>query len=402
MIKMRSRIGILAAMLVLALSTLAANVETDRTWYLAGEELRVRITAGSGAIAYAELCDTEGLAAGIAVRLEEGEGTGVMSLPRELHSGYYVLSVYTRHETLVAHQLVAVINPLQKHAADDIEWVASDACRPLAVGAAEVVSEKDADIPETEGHVIKAHISNHYDGLTFSGDEIRASLSVVGKQLHYFEGWTQNDSVVLFNTYGVHGRQRVVLSAVTTTGVRLPIEMLTPFATLLPKKLPHLVFHYQRQEVETRSLAMQRRQATHEPDQPTVYDATLIGRKPDISYNLDEYRQFLTIREVLTEYVTDVTKKTVQGATRLFVLGENGHNDGIWPTLVLIDGMPVTDTERLLSYDARRVHYINIYSGQYTFGHTVYHGILSFVTRSGALTNYPTEEHMQYVEYVFP
>jgi hypothetical protein len=178
--------------------------------------------------------------------------------------------------------------------------------------------------------------------------------------------------------------------------------MQTPFATLLPKKLPHLVFHYQRQEVETRSLAMQRRQATHEPDQPTVYDATLFGRKPDISYNLDEYRQFLTIREVLTEYVTDVTKKTVQGATRLFVLGENGHNDGIWPTLVLIDGMPVTDTERLLSYDARRVHYINIYSGQYTFGHTVYHGILSFVTRSGALTNYPTEEHMQYVEYVFP
>ena len=399
---MKSRIAILTVMMVLALSTLAANVETDRPWYLAGEELRVTITDGNAAVAYAELCDTAGLAAGVAVRLEQGQGTGVIPLPRDLHSGYYVLSVYTRHETQVSHQLVAVINPLQRHAADDIEWVAGDRCQPLAAGAAEVVSEKDADIPETEGHIIKARIKNRYGDHTFSGDENRASLSMVGKQLHYFEGWMVNDSLVLFNTYGVHGRQKLVLSAVTTTGVRLPIEMLTPFATLLPKKLPHLVFHYERQEVETRSLDMQRRQAALVTDLPSGYDDTLFGGKPDMSYNLDEYRQFLTIREVLTEYVTDVTKKTVQEGTRLFVLGAQGHNDGLWPTLVLIDGMPVFDTERLLNYDARRVHYINIYGGEYTFGHTVYHGILSFVTRSGELTNYPTEENMQYVEYVLP
>ena len=74
----------------------------------------------------------------------------------------------------------------------------------------------------------------------------------------------------------------------------------------------------------------------------------------------------------------------------------------ILPSLVLIDGMPVLDVERLLKYDARRINYINIYGGQYTFGNTVYNGILSFVSRSGRLTNYPTEPNMQYLMYEFP
>jgi hypothetical protein len=70
--------------------------------------------------------------------------------------------------------------------------------------------------------------------------------------------------------------------------------------------------------------------------------------------------------------------------------------------MVFIDGMPVVNVERLLDYDARRVHYINIYSGQYTFGNGIYNGILSFVTRSGRLTNYPVEHNAQYLVYEFP
>jgi hypothetical protein len=78
------------------------------------------------------------------------------------------------------------------------------------------------------------------------------------------------------------------------------------------------------------------------------------------------------------------------------------HFDDSWPSLVLIDGMPVFNIERLLNYDARRIHYINVYGGQYTFGNGVYNGILSFITRSGRLTNYPVEPNMQYLVYDFP
>jgi hypothetical protein len=33
------------------------------------------------------------------------------------------------------------------------------------------------------------------------------------------------------------------------------------------------------------------------------YDETVFGNPPDLSYNLDEYRQFLTIKEVLSMVV---------------------------------------------------------------------------------------------------
>jgi hypothetical protein len=228
-----------------------------------------------------------------------------------------------------------------------------------------------------------------------------------------------NDSIAVFYTYGVQGKRPLVLSAVSTTGVSLPIELISPFATLIPKRLPHLVFHYNRSEVEARSIDMQRHQMAIAPAKreikigddaddtavegvPLDYDETILGTRPDLTYNLDEYRQFFTVKEVLLEYVNCVTTRKVNDVLQLMVRKEQGSYDSSWPTMVSIDGMPVVNVERLLDYDARRVHYTNIYSGQYTFGNGIYNGILSFVTRSGRLTNYPVEHNAQYLVYEFP
>ena len=426
--KMNSRIGLLIAAMVLSLSTFAASVSTDRTWYLAGEAMQVNISVDDALIAYAELCDKYSLAASTVVSLNDGKGTGIIELPSDLHSGYYVLSVYTRHQAQVAHQLVAVVNALHKSEDDDIEWANithPDSLSYPSFGrgngfsSADLVDVKPVDVRETEGHIIKARVKNVDGEQILRGSLIRPSLSIVGKQIHYFEGKMVNDSLAVFYTYGLHGKQPLVLSAASYTGASLPIEMISPFATLLPKRLPHLVFHYNRSEVEARSLDMQRHQIAITPAKrelklgdyaddtavegvPLDYDETVFGNKPDMTYNLDEYRQFFTIREVLLEYVMYVKKEKIDGVQRLIVRKGDEHYNDILPTLVLIDGMPVNDIERLLNYDARRIHYINIYGGQYTFGVGIYNGILSFITRSGRLTNYPTEPNVQYVVYEFP
>ena len=416
----------LIAAMMLTLSTFAASFETDRTWYLAGEAMKVSVTADNALIAYAELCDTYGLVAGTVVSVKEGKGTGIIELPSNLHSGYYVLSVYTRHNIKVSNQLIAVVNPLQKSENDDITWVKIMHPDSLSYSEteecfshADLVSTKDVDVRETEGQIIKARVKNVYDGKTFRGSQICPSMSIVGKQVHYFEGKMVDDSIAVFYTYGIHGKQPLVLSAMSSTGVSLPIEMISPFASLLPKELPHLVFHYQRSEVEARSLDMQRHQMAITPAKreiklgdlsddtaeevvPLDYDETVFGTKPDLTYNLDEYRQFRTVREVLIEYVSCVSNRKINGVSQMFVRREEDPYNTSQPTLVLIDGMPVFDAERLLNYDARRVHYINIYGGQYTFGNGLYNGILSFVTRSGRLTNFPTEPNVQYLVYEFP
>ena len=402
-IKMKKRVLSLIAVMVIVLPIFAANIETDRTWYLAGEAIRVNVTADDASIVYAELCDTYSLVAGTIVRLKGNNGTGFIELPSDLHSGYYVLSVYTRHETKVSQRLIAVVNPFQKSEDDDIEWVEIKHPDSLsyALSQPELTSAKDVDERETEGHIIKARVKNIYDGHTFSSSQIHASLSIIGKQIHYFEGKMVNDSIAVFYTYGILGKQPLVLSACSSTGVSLPVEMMSPFTVLLPKELPHLVFYYKRNEVETRLIDLQRSKPS-EKEVVSGYDDMAFGTKPDLSYNLDEYRPFLIIREVLLEYVSCVSKRTRNGVDELIVRKEQEYYNSYLPSLVLIDGMPVHNLDRLLNYDARRIHYINIYGGQYTFGNGIYHGILSFVSRSGQLTNYPIERNMQYLMYDFP
>jgi len=406
---MNNRIRLLSAVLVLTLSTFAMSIETDRTWYLAGETMEVGVTVDDAMIAYAELCDTHSMAAGVVINLQGGVGKGFVELPLSLHNGYYVLSVYTRHNTDVSQRLVAIVNPLRKSKDDDIEWVSCDGQswgqtawkqEPVLM-----TTQKAVDVRESEGHIIKARVQNVFGGNTYNSSQIRPSIGIVGKQIHYFEGKMVNDSMAVFNTYGVHGKLPLVLSAVSSSGVSLPIEMISPFATLLPKELPHLVFHYNRSEVEAHSLDMQRHQMAIAPAEEGVsldYEETVFGNEPDLTYNLDEYRQFLTIREVLLEYVNCVSNLRINDIPQLIVHVGMAPSTSLWPSLVLIDGMPVINIERLLNYDARRIHYINIYGGQYTFGNGVYHGILSFVTRSGRLTNYPTEPNTQYLVYDFP
>ena len=633
--------------MMLTLSTYAANIEIDRSWYLAGEAMKVSVTTDNALIAYAELRDTHGMVAGAVIGLENGKGTGIIQLSSDLHSGYYLLSVYTRDNANVSHRLVAVVNSLQKNEDDDIEWVQitppdslsysatregekyadsepgkkkdfldeftidaetaamirkyANICDTLrtdiseslvrgngqflsatdstalkdygstieevradllglyyiadpklaelniitdsvayqsryytyllnglltqstqvklgdniedahmqtcalianwtlahADGAMELVKrkagyatktylkindyprlrelfatllaeiqrirtegnilaarnmvetygtkldrnihkeileryeyltiapvtdmtdEKEVDVRETEGHIIKARVKNVYDGVTYNANQIRPSIGIVGKQVHYFEGRMINDTTAVFYTYGLHGKQPLVLSAASYTGVSLPIEMISPFVSLSPKRLPHLVFHYNRTEVEGRSLDMQRHQiaiaptknelqlgvyedAATEDGVPLDYDNTIFGEKPDLTYNLDEYRQFLTIKEVLIEYVSRVQRTNINGVPQLTVRDEDGNYDNSWPAMVFIDGMPVIDVDRLLNYDARRIHYVNIFRNKYTFGREVYRGIVSFVSRSGRLTNYPTEPNVQYLVYEFP
>ena len=438
--KMKNRIITLTGAIVLSLSTYAVDVKLDHTWYLAGEAMKVRVTADDAAIAYAELCDTHGLAAGVVIRLQGNEGVGILELPSNLHSGYYLLSAYTRNDVHHSHQLVAVVNPLRRSVDDDIEWVESNSqlnnseftINNSALGPQGRLPEQEFIInnpqldelgevysplalcrgvgneaPELDSHLLFARVKNHHEGHAFKDSDICPSLSIVGKQIHYFEGEMVDDSTAVFRTFDVHGRQPLVLSATTSKGVSLPIELLSPFSIYRPKQLPHLVFRYNRSEVEARSLDMQRHQLKLNAEkqaetEPLPYDEKVIGTRPDLSYNLDEYRQFLTIREVLLEYVLCVKNTTINGVPRLIVRKEQEVFNSSLPTLVLIDGMPVSDIEPLLNYDARRMHYINIYGGQFTFGKGVYNGILSFVTRSGRLTNYPTEPLMQYLLYDFP
>ncbi len=420
---MKYLFSLMAALVLNFQAAAASDFEIDRNWYLAGEAMKINVNMDHAIIAYAELCDLNGLAACKMLNLYGGKGKGRMELPAELHSGYYVLNIYSRDKAQVLSRLVPIVNLRYKNHEDAIDWIKMEGTDslsyPAAIGEWKMPKqEKSAGIRETEGHIVKARIQNQLNGETFTAEQIIPSLSIVGKQIHYFEGKMLNDSTAVFFTFGLHGKQPLVLSAASTRGTSLSIQMISPFVCLLPEKLPQLAFHYQRNEVEQRSKEMQLHQIAITPEKkeavigeyedaqteegvPLNYEPSYYGKMPDLSYNLDEYRQFLTVKESLIEFVNHVTRDEINGVPQLITRTKDAKYDK-WPAKVFIDGMPVIDIDRLLKYDSRRIHYINIYGDKYTFGKKVYKGIVSFISRTGKLTNYPLEPNVQYLVSEFP
>ena len=69
------------------------------------------------------------------------------------------------------------------------------------------------------------------------------------------------------------------------------------------------------------------------------------------------------------------------------MLDGNSKNYNLFPVLVLVDGVAFNDHSEVLGYNARQLHYIHQYRGDYFMGDSYYGGILSLITHRGMLTD---------------
>lgn len=387
-------------LLLSQLFAIAGNVTTDKEWYVTGEQMTLGIDLDdtTSRVVYVELSDTEGVKAGTLAAINSGKATARLIIPQALASGYYRLAVYTRSSSAIC-QNVAIVNTLKASVSDRIEWHEADMTSATsgAVNKPVTVAQKPSIVKsETTGHTIIAHLKQ-------PTKYVKSLLSVVGKEVHVFGGQQLNDTTLAFHTYGLNGKHQIVISAYDRNSEPLEVEVASPYTGYKPESLPQLHFNYNRKEVEQRSIAMQ--QASLEQRDtvaPLPYTDEIFTILPYVQYNLDEYRQFRTINDTFIEYVNFVQTGEKNGVTELFVFSEaEGYN--AWKALVLIDGVPTNDIKRLLRYDARRVHHINIYEDWLSLGtDNIYKGIVSFVTRTGDLTNFPPDKGSAYIIYEFP
>ena len=74
---------------------------------------------------------------------------------------------------------------------------------------------------------------------------------------------------------------------------------------------------------------------------------------PSLSYNLDEYVRFNTVREAFVEFVMGVRVSKADGATIIRILQDDVKRFSSLKALVLIDGVPIADHDAVLDYNAR-------------------------------------------------
>lgn len=254
-------------------------------------------------------------------------------------------------------------------------------------------------LPEYTGPIITARITNT-DGT--SAKNITTYLTIPGAPVQLHLAKSDSAGQILFNTQNFYGLREIVAQTNPLQDSTYRIEVLSPFSDQnQPGQVPALAVNESWKnaltgnsvdmQVENLFAANQLKQF-YRPD----IDSIPFYGVPTKTYLLDNYTRFTTIEEVLREYVTSIGVSKRQGKFNIRMY--NG-DQGLGNPLILLDGVPVFDADKLFKFDPLKVKRLDVVSANYRYGPGFFNGIMSFTTYKGDGTSYEIDPHALVVDY---
>jgi hypothetical protein len=257
-------------------------------------------------------------------------------------------------------------------------------------------------IPEYRGHLITGRVL-HDDGSPGIG--VPAYLSSPGKNVRLYPSKGDERGLVKFELKDFFGSRKIVLQTNTEVYLANRIELNNPFSAT-SSSLPFPPFHLSpaaRNPIAQRSLRMQIQNTFSEGKNirftaPPV-DSTAFYGVPDERYFLDDYTRFPTMEEVLREYVPGVVVRKHAGKFRLLTIDLIGRQLFRDNPLVLLDGVPVFDIDKIISFDPRKVWRLDVLTRRYFLGPLSFQGISIFTTYHGDLSDFELDPRILVLNY---
>lgn len=258
-----------------------------------------------------------------------------------------------------------------------------------------LLQEEQVFLPELNGFVMVVSVRN-LAGKPVSGVPVTLALS--GKLALVRWGESDEKGFVYFNFKNVYGPQQILLRTSPQYAGKVQMEILKSFSR--PQKtnpLPRATFKESYLAiVEEMHNHLQVSKAFYpadpEPYLPRNRDSISFYGRAYRTYLLDDYKRFVTMEEVLREYVQEVSVRLRNGKYSVMVLNKQlvdlsrylsvDKMMDYFDPLILIDGLPVSPNT-LMKYDPLKVRKLEVLGEKYNLGRNVYDGILSFTTYSG-------------------
>lgn len=278
---------------------------------------------------------------------------------------------------------------------------------PLSSGA-------DFFLPETRGQFITGKV---YQAATKTPrkDEL-IFLSVPGLLPEFFTSKSDEEGNIAFEIIDFFGSGTVYFQSADSES-DITIELVSAFSKEYAKiDLPAITIDKSWVDYLTEaSQNMQVRnvytEAIPQLDLLASADTLPFYGLPDQRYFLDEYTRFPLMEEVLREYIGGILlRKRDNGFYFKMVDLENDEIMSNEP-LMLYDGLPVKDADKIVEIDPRLVKRIDVISRRYLMGDAIFNGITSFHTYKGDLAGlslsetdltFPLKGVQKYRGYNFP
>ena len=262
-------------------------------------------------------------------------------------------------------------------------------------------------VPEYEGEIIRARVTGtDAEGLESVKDKY-AFISSPGDGQNIYTALIGADGSATFFTSNIYGDQNMFLEIEDVNRDNIcHLEIISPFLNLEPGDIPELALSPEYSEaLELRGVAMQ---LERNFNSDTLYSA-LPARQHKVldpqsckSYILDDYTRFPVMEDIFIEFIPEIRVRQVNGKRELQLLvtdqrGQFRLQQGM--SLVLLDGVPVLDQEKIFSYDPLLVKRIDIYPDSYFVGIRGFSGIVNFVTYKGTLPSMAFEDNVRIVDF---
>jgi hypothetical protein len=257
-------------------------------------------------------------------------------------------------------------------------------------------------LPEYNGPIINAKITsistNNPQG------NIIAYLGIPGKRVQFYTAKSDSTGALIFNMKNFYGPGEIVVQTNQLIDSNYHIDILNPFSEQYAKtQLPDFkVLPVMASLIENNNLSVQVQNIYNGEKLRQFYDAgidssTFYG-KPFKTYLLDNYTRFLTMEEVMREYVSEVNIVHPHNHFHIKVINRNSYLDEGDP-LVLIDGVPFFNMDKLFETNPLKIRKLEDVPYIYLLGPSYNAGIFSFTSYKGDFGGTEIDPHALIIDY---
>lgn len=314
--------------------------------------------------------------------------TGYLWLQADLKGHVESPDYYLENNTPDADQ--ALDNLMLSQGWSQFDWSAISAGKPSRIKF----------LPEYTGPIITGHVVN--PSTNVPAQNIKAYLTISGTPDQLYVAKSDSTGLLTFSTQKFYGLKEIVVQPNPQKDSTYRIDIASPFSEqhAASHSLSFTLNEDMRKSLIDNNINMQVQNIFAAKQLKEVYapriDSTAFYGKPTKSYLLDDYTRFPTMEEVLREYVGSIAVVKRQGKFDVKVFNVDKL---LGNPLLLLDGMPVFDADKILKYDPLKVRKLEMVTANYLYGPDYFNGIMSFSTYRDDRAGFEIDPHAVVVDY---
>ena len=258
-------------------------------------------------------------------------------------------------------------------------------------------------IPEIAGKIVTGRVIPTNNSLPING--ITAFLSMPSKRTQFHSALSDKNGRLKFQFEDFYNDDQVIAQIEKNNASNYKIEIESPFAksnqTISISNLP--ISKDEKSELNHyhRDLQVQNyfNQSYINKFEVPLSDTNAFYHTADNTYLLDDYSRFTTLEEVFREYISPIKLTKSNGNFDISVYDDVRKRYFSTQPLILLDGYPISDLNKFMSYDPLKIRKIEIVDRVYFLGNMTYYGILNFTTYNGKMETYDLDPQAILLDY---